>query len=105
MGCAGSKAAPPKGVDRPADSVPRNRFGRVEGLKAEDFCCSHEEGVTFVKHSGQIMGQQFIVQSCDSCNIFLLDHIASVTLDNCRSCFIITGPVASRLASRLHLLL
>lgn len=97
MGCAGSRGAAGS-ADSPsaADAPPKNRFGRVEGLRAEDFSCSGEEGVLFVKHSGEIMGQQFVVDNCDSCNLFLLDHIASATLDKCTSCVIITGPVSSR---------
>lgn len=91
MGCTGSRD-----TRSPAAPAPQHRFGRTEGLRVEDFCCSHEEGISFVKHSGEIMGQQFIVESCGSCNVFLLDHIASMTLDNCNSCFFITGPVSSR---------
>jgi protein XRP2 len=104
MGCTGSTPAGGKGkkpVKKPTTLEPgKNRFGRIEGLKIEDFQCTNEEGVFFVKHSGEIMGQQFIVESCHNCNIFLLDHLASLTLDNCTNCFVVTGPVASSLFMR-----
>lgn len=35
------------------------------------------------------------------CDIYLLDHTAAVTVDDCSNCRILTGPVASRYASGL----
>lgn len=105
MGCTGSSTARPNASKIPSDQLmtnkgDKNKFGRIEGLSIEDFSCVNQQGVSFIKHSGEIMGQQFIVECCDSSNIFLLDHIASITIDSCKSCFIVTGPVSSSLFLR-----
>ena len=36
------------------------------------------------------------------CDIYLLDHTAAVTVDDCSNCRILTGPVASRYSAGLR---
>ena len=33
-----------------------------------------------------IRGQQFIIEECDNCNIYLLDYSATVSIDDCTNC-------------------
>ena len=47
---------------------------------------------TLVKQPGSIDGQQFVIQNCKNSRIFLLDHIGTVTVDDCVGCSIIIGP-------------
>ena len=58
----------------------------VEGLKGE------EAG----RVPGSINGQQFIIQNCQSSQIFLLDHINTITIDDCSDCTIFIGPTTGR---------
>lgn len=49
-----------------------------------------------VREPGSIGGQQFIVDECTSCDAYLLDHTAALTIDACTDCRIFTGPCESR---------
>lgn len=46
--------------------------------------------------AGKIKGQQFILEGCKGCDIYLLDHMAQVTIDECVDCRIVMGPCESR---------
>jgi len=74
-------------------------FGKRTDLNPADFKFSKRENETILKSTGTIMGQQFIVEECKNCDIYLLDHIGSMTIDLCNNCRIICGPVESRRAS------
>jgi hypothetical protein len=42
-----------------------------------------------------IRGQQFIIEECENCTIYLLDYSATVSIDECRNCRIFVGPCES----------
>nr|XP_033803578.1 LOW QUALITY PROTEIN: protein XRP2 [Geotrypetes seraphini] len=42
---------------------------------------------------GKVAGQQFVIQECENCNIYIFDHSAAITIDDCTSCRIFLGPV------------
>ncbi|KAM8752758.1 protein XRP2 isoform 1-T1 [Rhynchonycteris naso] len=42
---------------------------------------------------GKVAGQQFIIQDCENCSIYIFDHSATVTVDDCINCIIFLGPV------------
>lgn len=71
-------------------------FGRKAGLDPKDFIFSKKQKETLIKNPSQIHGQQFIIEECEGCEIFLLDHVGSLTVDFCKDCRIVTGPVSSR---------
>lgn len=41
----------------------------------------------------KVAGQQFVIQECENCNIYILDHSATITIDDCTNCRIFLGPV------------
>ncbi|XP_014783716.2 protein XRP2 [Octopus bimaculoides] len=45
---------------------------------------------------GTVDGQQFIIEKCEDTNIYIFDHSASVTIDDCINCRIFLGPVKTR---------
>ena len=47
---------------------------------------------TVVKLPGSINGEQFMVRNCINCNIYLFDHINTITVDDCKNCKIFIGP-------------
>lgn len=49
-----------------------------------------------VREPGSIGGQQFIVEECSECDVYLLDHTAALNIDLCTDCRIFTGPCESR---------
>ncbi|CAM9794392.1 unnamed protein product, partial [Choristocarpus tenellus] len=53
-----------------------------------------------VRDPGRIAGQQFIVEECSDCDVYLFDHSAALTMDYCSNCRLITGPCESSLFVR-----
>ncbi|XP_053383869.1 protein XRP2-like [Mercenaria mercenaria] len=51
---------------------------------------------TVGKLPGAINGQQFMVQNCKNCNIYLFDHTSTVTIDDCVDCNFFIGPIKTR---------
>uniref|UniRef100_A0A915PEW2 C-CAP/cofactor C-like domain-containing protein n=1 Tax=Setaria digitata TaxID=48799 RepID=A0A915PEW2_9BILA len=49
-------------------------------------------GEIAIKSDGHITGQQFVVEKCKKCCILLLDHLATVNIDDCEDCLIVIGP-------------
>ncbi|KAK3591851.1 hypothetical protein CHS0354_005049 [Potamilus streckersoni] len=48
----------------------------------------------------QINGQQFVIQNCENCNIYVFDHINTVTVDDCINCNIFLGPIKTSIFIR-----
>ncbi|RXM90816.1 Protein XRP2 [Acipenser ruthenus] len=42
---------------------------------------------------GTLNGQQFAIQDCENCNIYVFDHSATITIDDCTNCRLFLGPV------------
>ena len=52
-------------------------------------------GEAIVRPPGSINGQQFCIENCADCDIWLLDHSAAVTIDQCERCRVVVGPCES----------
>ena len=61
-------------------------------LDPKDFIFLERKGETLVKPPGSIDGQQFVLDSCEDCEIYLLDACDSVMIDDCKRCKIVVGP-------------
>ena len=55
---------------------------------------------TIVRHSGQIAGQQFLIDGIKDCTVHVLDHCAQVTCDDAEKCEIVVGPCEDSLFVR-----
>lgn len=49
--------------------------------------------VTAGRLPGKLNGQQFVIQECENCDIYVFDHSATITIDDCINCRIFLGPV------------
>ncbi len=67
---------------RTAECAWRKRFSNACGCSVLHFLSS-------------IRGQQFIIEECDNCTIYLLDYSATVSIDDCTNCRIFVGPCES----------
>jgi protein XRP2 len=43
----------------------------------------------------QVAGQQFIIDACVDCDIYIFDQNAAITVDDCKNCRIFIGPCDS----------
>ena len=64
-------------------------------LNPADFLLSRLRDVTVVREPGQIAGQAFALEELSHCDVFLLDHSAAVTIDQCTDCRFFIGPCES----------
>jgi len=107
MGCKSSK---PKGgtasvggntANGAAPSAPKEySWDKQKKLDPKDFTISKQEGVAITKVEGSIDGQQFIIEECKDCDIFILDWTATISLDYCENCRVFVGPVESSIFIR-----
>lgn len=95
MGCQSSSPSSTPAAQKSAPRPPPN-FGRKEGLDPKDFIFKSRSNELLIKNSLQINGEQFLLEECNECEIYLLDHIGSMYIDYCKDCKIITGPVSGR---------
>ncbi|CAM9324867.1 unnamed protein product [Ectocarpus fasciculatus] len=65
-------------------------------LNPSDFILSRKQKEVIVREPGSIGGQQFIVEECSECEVYLLDHTAALTIDLCTDCRVFAGPCESR---------
>mmetsp|Transcript_23141 Transcript_23141/g.55372 ORF Transcript_23141/g.55372 Transcript_23141/m.55372 type:complete len:350 (+) Transcript_23141:177-1226(+) len=47
-----------------------------------------------VKEPGSINGQAFMIDNCEDSQLYVFDHTAQVTVDDCTNCCIFLGPVS-----------
>ncbi|KAK9814769.1 hypothetical protein WJX72_011217 [[Myrmecia] bisecta] len=93
-----SKAYEVKEADQP--TIQAYTWDAAQRPDPKDFMLTNLKGETRVRLPGSINGQQFIIENCEDCNIYLFDHSAAVTLDDCKNCRIFVGPVESSIFIR-----
>ncbi|XP_062412730.1 protein XRP2 [Sardina pilchardus] len=59
----------------------------------KDFMLTGLKDATVGRLPGKLNGQQFVIQECENCNIYVFDHSATITIDDCVNCRIMLGPV------------
>eukprot|EP00497_Spongosphaera_streptacantha_P002296 TRINITY_DN2899_c0_g1_i1.p1 TRINITY_DN2899_c0_g1~~TRINITY_DN2899_c0_g1_i1.p1 ORF type:complete len:96 (-),score=14.58 TRINITY_DN2899_c0_g1_i1:70-357(-) len=55
----------------------------------------NQEGKTLVKEAGSVEGQQFLIDGCKECKIYIVDWTAQITVDCCTGCTIFLPPCES----------
>ncbi|XP_056271251.1 protein XRP2-like isoform X2 [Pseudoliparis swirei] len=63
-----------------------------EKVDPKDYMLSGLRGVTAGRLPGALRGQQFVIQDCEDCDIYVFDHSAAVTVDDCSRCRVFLGP-------------
>eukprot|EP00929_Paragymnodinium_shiwhaense_P103738 TRINITY_DN6743_c0_g1_i2.p1 TRINITY_DN6743_c0_g1~~TRINITY_DN6743_c0_g1_i2.p1 ORF type:complete len:325 (-),score=67.71 TRINITY_DN6743_c0_g1_i2:186-1160(-) len=101
MGCKGSKGAKAAG-SKAGQGVSLKAAEKAERKKLNpaDYIFSKKTGAVLVKEEGSINGEQFNIEECKDCDIFLLDTIATAFIDECENCRIYVGPVESSVMVR-----
>ena len=94
MGICGSTDAP-----APVEEVPKEKkvpiWERRKNLNIEDYMFKGRSGETLVRNPGQVDGQQFVVEEVEDCDLWLLDHSATVSVDKATNSRFFIGPCAS----------
>ncbi|XP_049623268.1 protein XRP2 [Suncus etruscus] len=96
MGCLFSKRlknerdSPPESESQPPKQY---SWDQREKVDPKDFMFSGLKDETVGRLPGKVAGQQFLIQDCVNCNIYIFDHSATITIDDCTNCIIFLGPV------------
>lgn len=69
-------------------------------LDPKDFMFMKLTSGVHIKAPGSVNGQQFIIDSCENCDLYVLDHTAQVTIDDCKNCRIFIGPTEASIFIR-----
>jgi len=96
MGGCSSK----EGAQRPKEAPAAKPVKPKKKLNPADYVISRRTGEAIVKEEGSIDGEQFNVEECKDCDIFLLDNIATAFVDECENCRIFIGPTESSVMIR-----
>jgi protein XRP2 len=64
-----------------------------KAINKEDFILDKLKDQTIYRLPGSVNGQQFIIQNCDNCKVYVFDHTAQIQIDDCTNCQILIGPV------------
>ncbi|OPL20514.1 hypothetical protein AM593_06874, partial [Mytilus galloprovincialis] len=64
-------------------------------LRKEDYIIKDQKDATLGRVPGTVNGQQFLVQNCENCNIYVFDHSAAINIDDCVNCNFFLGPIKS----------
>ncbi|XP_061082968.1 protein XRP2-like isoform X1 [Conger conger] len=75
------------------EEAPKYSWDKREKVDPKDFMLTGLKDATVGRLPGKLNGQQFVIQECENCNIFILDHSATITIDDCVNCRVVLGPV------------
>mmetsp|Transcript_92805 Transcript_92805/g.199025 ORF Transcript_92805/g.199025 Transcript_92805/m.199025 type:complete len:348 (+) Transcript_92805:115-1158(+) len=103
MGCGSSapKHAQGKAAAKPSSGAAAAAAAeRKKKLDPKDYLISKRVGEAIVKQEGVIAGEQFNIEDCKNCDIFLMDYIATAFVDECEGCRIFIGPTESSVMVR-----
>lgn len=96
MGCFFSKRRKTEKESRPESEEEQPKqysWDQREKVDPKDYMFSGLKDETVGRLPGKVAGQQFLIQDCENCNIYIFDHSATVTIDDCTNCIIFLGPV------------
>ncbi|XP_077978163.1 protein XRP2-like [Glandiceps talaboti] len=92
MGCLWPKPGDESGGD--GDAAPKVfSWDREDRPDPKDFMLENLKGETVGRVPGTIKGQQFILNNCEDCDIYIYDHSATITVDDCINCRIFLAPI------------
>ncbi|XP_064600443.1 protein XRP2-like [Liolophura sinensis] len=94
MGCLFSRFSGSEPLTESPKIQPKQySWDKREKLNVQDFIIENVKDETVGRKPGTVNGQQFIIRNCENCDIYIFDHIATVTVDDCINCRIFLGPI------------
>lgn len=69
-------------------------------MDVKNFMVDGEKDEVIGRMPGSINGQQFIIQNCQNCDIYVFDHCNTVTVDDCINCRIYIASIKTSIFVR-----
>ncbi|KAF6091394.1 RP2 activator of ARL3 GTPase [Phyllostomus discolor] len=85
MGCCFSKRRNSEKESQPEGEEERRKqysWDQREKVDPKDYMFSGLKSETVGRLPGTVAGQQFLIQDCENCNIYIFDHSATITIDD-----------------------
>jgi len=82
-------------TSKKASTGPKSWDVRRQKLNPKDYQFANKTNETLVKPPGSINGEQFVIDTCQNCNIYICDYSATVLIDDCENCKFYIGPCVS----------
>ncbi len=75
------------------DDVPKvYSWDTRKKVDPKDFMLENKNAEVIVKLPGSVDGMQFIIQNLANCTVYIFDHIAQISIDDCTNCKFFIGP-------------
>ncbi|XP_061315764.1 protein XRP2 isoform X1 [Pezoporus flaviventris] len=75
------------------EKAPQYSWDQRAKIDPKDYTFSGLKDETVGRLPGKVAGQQFIIQDCENCKIYIFDNSATITIDDCVNCQIFLGPI------------
>uniref|UniRef100_A0A4W3K5M8 Protein XRP2 n=1 Tax=Callorhinchus milii TaxID=7868 RepID=A0A4W3K5M8_CALMI len=62
-------------------------------VDVKDYMLTGLKDQTVGRLPDKVAGEQFVIQDCENCNLYIFDHSATITIDDCTNCRIFLGPI------------
>jgi len=97
MGCTAAKEKETKAGGEESTSQMKVTQTAAPAVKLDpkDFVSTKLKGELVIKKPGTLHGQDYRIEDCEDCDIFLLDVTAQVQIDACKNCRIFIAPCES----------
>ena len=96
MGCTSSNEDVPKMNIKVAKPAKKRIINKEDYIFSNHKNEANETPELFIKGTGTIDGEQFIVEDCTNCCILLLDLVETLTVDSSANVKLICGPCNGR---------
>ncbi|XP_072900249.1 protein XRP2 isoform X1 [Hemitrygon akajei] len=97
MGCLFSRKSKGKKQSKAAEGEePPKQYSwdnRAKEIDVKDYMLVGLKDQTLGRLPGKVAGEQFVIEECENCNIYIFDHSATITIDDCTNCRIFLGPI------------
>lgn len=64
-------------------------------ITRDDIMVMNQQDKVIVREPGRIRGNEFVIDSCQNCDIYVMDRTAQITVDSCINCRFFFGPSES----------
>eukprot|EP00056_Hartaetosiga_gracilis_P007482 m.108833 g.108833 ORF g.108833 m.108833 type:complete len:349 (+) comp12722_c2_seq1:104-1150(+) len=100
MGCFHSLLGAQDGADGRDEQPKTYSWDTREQKDPSNFRFKDLKKENKAKLAGDVGNEQFNIENCEGCNLFIFDQISTVFIDDCKNCNIFIGPVKTSMFIR-----
>lgn len=82
------------------EEQPKYSWDKRPRANPADYMIDGAKDQTIGRLPGTLNGQNFVIQNCHNCNIYIFDHTSTITVDDCIDCNFFLGPIKTSIFIR-----